>query len=459
MNVNNISERLHRTAKIFMDTGEAVSEEDAIRRLESYKLSIVVGPDIAASAMLQATLLTTINTARRCFLGGVYIRGRLDVELLVPWKRFKVLGEAVSDLRGQVAKDVQDGVPEIFIGDTPGNPHRSPFAVQATFDGWSGGVIPCEQGKRLAERQGFIPAGILSGALAVSEAFQHACGSVVAGRRDVGLSLWHPEPDFPWMESANKGPDLEQLPSRLWVIGLGHLGQSLLWTLGFLPYANPGDVHLVLQDHDSLSAANESTSPLTFQSMIGFRKTRAMAHWCEQRGFTTSIIERRLDNHYRIADEDPRMAFCGVDNSFTRSILEDIGFRYIVEAGLGKGTDEYLSFQVHTFPGPRKARDIWKENVSVSISDAVAFQPAYSRLATGGLDKCGIVRLAGRSVGASFVGVAVSTMVVSEMLRMIHGGKSYLLIDGTMKSIGSRQAIERCNTELFNPGVTKVKEP
>ena len=29
------------------------------------------------------------------------------------------------------------------------------------------------------------------------------------------------------------------LPSRLWLIGLGHLGQTYMWGLGLLPYSNP----------------------------------------------------------------------------------------------------------------------------------------------------------------------------------------------------------------------------
>ena len=141
MSGTSVTERLHRTAKLFMDSGEVNSAEEAMRRLKGYQLSISVGPDIATSRTLQATLLTTVNTARRCFLGGVYVKGSLDVELLVPWKRFTKLGDAVRDLQGIIGGENPVGAPEVFIGDASGQTSRNPFAVQATFNGWAGGVM------------------------------------------------------------------------------------------------------------------------------------------------------------------------------------------------------------------------------------------------------------------------------------------------------------------------------
>lgn len=459
MSIVNISENMHRTAKLFMDSGEVSSASEALQKLERYQLSILVGAEIASSSTLQATLLTAVNTARRCFLGGVFVSGNLDVNLLVPWKKHTRLCDAVCDLQGSPTDEILEGVPQICIGEVSKKMINSSFAIQATFDGWSGGVIPCSEGQRLAEYREFQPAGILSGALAVSEAFQHVRGNVYAGRRDVGLSLWLPESGLSWRDCEVQGPNLDWLPSDLWLIGLGHLGQAFLWTLGFLPYENPGKVHLYLQDHDYLERANDSTSPLTSSALIGSRKTRAMSEWCEERGFNTTIVERKFNKDLRLTEEEPRIALCGVDNAMARAVLEEVGFKLVIEAGLGKGIGEYLAFQVHTFPGPQKAKEKWGSGLLKEKLDDLTSKPAYSRLSAEGHDRCGITMLAGRSVGASFVGTAVSAIVVSELLRIIHGGKLNALIDGTFGSLKNRQVLKNhFHSEPFNPGVTKARE-
>lgn len=457
MREENHAEKLHRTAKLFMDSGDATSEEEAVHKLEGFRLSIEVGPDIATSPTRQAILLTVVNTARRCFLGGVYVCGTTDVELLVPWKNFRSLHDAVIDLKGKIEATTKTASPQIIIGNVPETSIVSGFSIRATFDGWSGGVIPSATMQRLSECKEFTPSGVLAGGLAVSEAFQHVCGNVMAGRRDVGMSLWKPHSGTSWM-SQETGPELKSLPANLWIIGLGHLGQAFLWTLGLLPYKAPEELHLIMHDHDIIGSANDSTSPLTFPELIGKKKSRAMADWCEERGFKTSLLERRFDQHYRLGNDDPRVALCGVDNAEARSVLEKIGFRYIVEAGLGKGTREFMSFQVHSFPSQQKAADIWKEDSSKNNDDELIAQPAYSNLAKNGVDSCGIAMLAGRSVGASFVGSTVASLVISDLLRVIHGGDRYALIDGTLSSLANRTAIHNTSAHVpFNPGVTKPK--
>jgi hypothetical protein len=458
MTQENLVEKLHRTAKLFMDTGEAISEEEAVSKLEGFRLSIEVGLDIATSSTRQAILLTSVNTARRCFLGGVYVYGDINVDLLVPWKKCKTLQEAVIDLKGYIGDETAPSFPQIVIGNAQETRIAPGFSIQATFDGWSGGVIPSADKQRLAECSEFVPAGVLAGALAVSEAFQHVCGYVLAGRRDVGLSLWNPDVGKSWMNQET-GPEIKSLPNNLWVIGLGHLGQAFLWTLGLLPYENPEELHLIMHDHDIIGTANDSTSPLTFPELIGMKKTRAMADWCEERGFRTSLLERRFNQNYRLMEDDPRVALCGVDNEHTRAVLEKIGFQYIIEAGLGKGTREYLSFQVHSFPSQQKAADVWNEKPFKGIKDNLTEKPAYSNLTKKGLDACGIAMLADRSVGASFVGSAVASLVISDLLRLIHGGNRYALIDGTLASLFNRAAIKNSlHNEPFNPGITKAKQ-
>ena len=61
------AESLHRTAKYFMDSGQARSHGEAMAMLRRFGLNIVVGPEVHASRDHQIALLTLVNAARRTF--------------------------------------------------------------------------------------------------------------------------------------------------------------------------------------------------------------------------------------------------------------------------------------------------------------------------------------------------------------------------------------------------------
>lgn len=453
---------LHRAVKIALDTGEAASLDEAYALFKGYRLVVAVGPDVARSATLQATVLTIVNTARRCFLGGVEVTGSLDAPLRTRWRACRTLREAVENLGGAPTSAPSETAPLVVVGDAAAPTARREFAIRATFQGWAGGVTPLASGTRLAESQEFTPSGVLAGGIAVSEAFQHVRGgNAIAGRRDVGLSLWRPDAPVSWLSDEAVGRPLRLLPTKLWLIGLGHVGQAFLWTLGFLPYADPAELLLVLQDFDTLVTANDSTSPLTHPGLLGQKKTRAMAAWAEAHGFRTAITERRFAADFRVSADEPAIALCGVDNPQARAALEEVGFARVIEAGLGNGPTEYLAFQVHSFPGPQRARQVWSDTrVAASASQApvLARPPAYTALAAAeGLDECGLTLLAGRSVGACFVGVAVSALVIAEVLRGLEGEASYGLIDGTLRSLAHRTALRgETPADIWNPGYCRA---
>ena len=447
-------DQLHRLMKLALDTGEATSLHEAQLLFSSYRLGIMVGRNVAHSPTLQAAVLTAVNTGRRSFLGGVFVEGTLDVPLLVPWHRCRTLRDAVENLQGIITV-LAPNMPRIVIGDASMPSGDTEFAVRATFDGWCGGIVPLDHDLHLPESQECVPAGVLAGALGVSEAFQFVRDdNDMAGRRDIGMSLWQPGAETNWLAARDTGPTLERLPARAWLIGLGHLGQAFLWTLGLLPYASPEDVCLVLQDFDELVGANDSTSLLTTRAKLGMKKTRAMALWCEERGFHTSIVERRFSAGFQVAEDEPRVALCGVDNALARADLEDVGFERVIEAGLGAGTQEYLAFQIHAFPARRTAKCRWGANMNQLNRDTVADKPAYRALAHDGIDDCGIITLAGRTVGASFVGAVTSAVVVAELMRMVVGGHRYEVVDGSLRSLELRQAVRAAEGPSFNPGTT-----
>ncbi len=132
-----IGNELNRSIKLAIDSGEASTIDAARAIFEGYKLGIRLGPDIASSPTKQVALLMAINTARRCFLGGVEVEIREgDANLLVPWRDCQTIDQAIIDLGGKTGDAVGADLPTIVLGDV-NEPIRNEFALRATFDGHS----------------------------------------------------------------------------------------------------------------------------------------------------------------------------------------------------------------------------------------------------------------------------------------------------------------------------------
>ncbi len=449
------ADTLHRVVKIALDAGEVGTVEEGYELLQSYRVGIHVGPEVSSSAEHQTALLTIVNIARRALLGGVFIEGNLDTPLRVPLPGHHSLAGAVHALGGQLVGELPATLPTLTVGTVAPKSDENEICLAVTFSGWRGGVVPRNEPAPIAADRAISPAAVLAAAVAVSEVFQHLRGNPMAGRRQFGLSLWSPE-SLNWQTAAD-GPLDILLPSRLWLIGLGHLGQAYLWVLGLLPYRTPADVVIYLQDFDRLVASNDSTSMLTDESLVGQLKTRAMAQWAEARGFDTRIIERPFPGGIIVTGDEPRLALGGVDNPQARACYEDAGFDWVVEAGLGAGPTEYLALRLHTFPATTTARQKWG-NVS-GDRGSVTTAAAYQDLLAHGMDDCGLVRLASRSVGAPFVGTVAASLVIAEVLRFLNGGASTEVIDMTLRDPNSRLVVPAAR-ELkgFNPGFTSAPQ-
>ncbi|MGY8685380.1 hypothetical protein Q2941_47815 [Bradyrhizobium sp. UFLA05-153] len=190
-------------------------------------------------------------------------------------------------------------------------------------------------------------------------------------------------------------------------------------------------------------------------ALINVKKTRAMAAWAERRGFTTAIHERLFDASFRRRDDEPAVALCGLDNGVGRQALDQVGFDFVVEAGLGRGHRDFRAIRLHTLPASRPASQIWR---GAQADDQVEDRPAYKGMLTSGaLDRCGVTLLAGKAVGAPFVGAAAATLALSEVLRLLHGGAVHELIDVDLKMPEYRDAvITQKNFNTLNPGFVPV---
>jgi hypothetical protein len=446
------ADKLHRLVKQALDSGAAASIAEAEALFAGYRLALRLGEEAARDRHHQAALLTAIALARRVFLGGVSVAPLPDTPLAIPLPFGATLAEAVEELGASIGEPAA-GTPVIEISGAP-SPRCAPFHVRAVFAGWRGGIVPAPAEAAPAPAPVMALAPMLAAALAVNEAFLYVSGHVgVAGRRAVGLSLWDPAPTCDWLSAIVTEPVLSLLPARLWLIGLGHLGQAYLWALALLPFARPQDLNLVLQDIDIITPSTESTSILSDSTLINIKKTRAMAAWAERRGFSTVIHERLFDSSFRRQDDEPAVALCGLDNGAGRQALDQVGFDFVVEAGLGRGHRDFRAIRLHTLPASRPASQIWR---SVQTDDQVEDRPAYTgMLASGALDRCGVTLLAGKAVGAPFVGAAAATLALSEVLRLLQGGAVHELIDVDLKAPEYRSTVlTRQDFSAINPGYT-----
>jgi hypothetical protein len=150
---------------------------------------------------------------------------------------------------------------------------------------------------------------------------------------------------------------------------------------------------------------------------------------------------------------------CGVDNALARRFLECAGFDWVIESGLGAGPAAFKNFALHTFPSDHSAEKLWSE---VSQSSAGSVEPwkelaAYKVSNHPDLDECGLTQLASRSIGVPFVGLTAACLVIAEILRRLHGGRSFAAISGSMATLGDIEVVEG-ESLLYPYGHTEARE-
>lgn len=451
-----------RTAKILVDTGKAGSIDEALDIARSFVLQVDVGSELTNDAAAQAALLTVVNTGARAFLGGVRVRLATDPTLRTGWGDGLTASGAVLPHGGQVVDQLVEDLPTIAIGTTTSGIGKP--LVHLTWSGWAGGVVRCGD-QALHGPAGNELAGVAAAALAVSEMFQHKTGNVLAGRRDVGLSLWRP--DLDWTHTEAVGPALTYLPAALWLLGLGHLGQAYAWTLGALPYATPNDVQVGLVDFDVVVAGNTATQMLVTSGDVGRRKTRVVAAALERRGFATRLVERAFDERFHPVShgdphrDEPRVALAGFDDVEPRRQLEQHRFDRVVDAGLGDGA-EYLDMVVHTFPAAGDPVEVFAAAPSRDERELPpAYESAIEQQVAAGKDeaaaRCGMVDVAGITVGAAFVGAVASTIVVGDLLRLLHDGMNYSVASLDLRAPHGLRAVPSSFDVVVAPPFTSAR--
>lgn len=338
------------------------------------------------------------------------------------WANGLTVCDAANRVGGEVVDKMQDDRPTLTIGTAKGTIGST--VLHLTYSGWTGGIV--EDASNSLDGRGMPLAGVSAGALGVSELFQSELGATLPARRDVGLSLWHP--DLDWQHPDATGPELAYVPTNLWLLGLGHLGQAYAWSLGFLPYPDPAHVHVGLVDFDDVAEANVATQLLTERNNVGLRKARVVARTLGRRSFRTTVVERAVDEHFYpdLIRNEPSIALAGFDKREPRLHLGGDRFHRVVDVGLGPGPSDYLDLVIHTFPAEETPEQAFVERAPTTKALPAAYEDEIARQTAAGAEesavRCGMLDIAGASIGAAFVGAFASTLAIADILRLLHSG-------------------------------------
>lgn len=460
--VNAVDLKLSRISKLLIDRDQA-SPDAILAKRQAFGVTLACGDDVATSYVLQLAVLTAASIAVRCFPGAVrvaYSPKLAEAPLLVwPWLDL-TFGGALAEILGiavAVGGDVDASHHAVIFGNVP--PRKQ--ALRVTFDGWIAKVGPSDAIARLPEREYFSVSGILAASLALSELFaSFAEISLQATRRTVGASLWRPELDIGHPDAL--GIPVEYLPRDLWVLGLGHLGNAYLWTLASLPYGDPKVAEFGLLDFDKIEKENLETGILFTADFQDRFKTRACDAWLSRRQFRTRLVERRFDTTFRVQDKEPVLALCGFDSNPARRDLPQAQFRRVVDAGLGGMANNFDTISLHTWPNPREPKDLWPDPTPDEVAKLAAHEARSARENPGyqaiGSDECGRRDLAGKSVAVPFVGTGAASLVVAEVVRLLHDGPSYYDIRLGLGDAGRRSVRRNGNYTMQDAtGLTFVR--
>lgn len=151
-------------------------------------------------------------------------------------------------------------------------------------------------------------------------------------------------------------------------------------------------------------------------------------------GLMVSIKPGTRHRYQRRASSEPGLALIGVDNPTTRQLLDAPRWDLAIDLGLGHGHRDFSEIALHSVDPSHPAETVaaWAASSSRPEAGTLPAVPAFDAYQHAGpLERCGVVELAGRAVGASFVGVLAAGLGVNEVLRRLAGapGTAVLTLD------------------------------
>ena len=437
-----LERQIARISKILVDN-EKISFDEAQARLRALTLEIVVGPE-STSPAAHAAILTAVSVASRTFVGGVRVTGAVDgcLNSALPL-RAETLAEAVglvgaSDFNSAASRKILVGMNGIS---------EAAWYVSPWWNGWRAGTTKSGEA-RWDAGDNPLP-GIAAGALAVGVAFEAERKRSVEFQGEV--DLWP-------IGAGQKAPRFDDvfLPGALWLVGLGNLGQAFLWTLSALPFGNPGDVSLVLQDRDTVTEENWATSVLVKDETYGSLKTKVAEDWASAKCFDARRIDRHLSARDRLDDDDPRLALSGVDKVEARRLMAEVGFDCIVDAGLGRTASDFDRYRVTVFDRTRPIDKHFAGQEDGPVGQDPPTGDAYRRLEAE-IGPCGAVEIGGASVAAPYVSALAAAIAISRVIVVTSGCECLTNEVGRLSLIADRKVAQLAAVE--GRGVSHAGKP
>lgn len=429
----NLSIEDDRLAHLLMRGNDHAGYDEARRRLDRAALVLTAGA-AAGLPWGQAALLTVAECGVRMFPGGVYLGSDFgDTTVVGQFGRWPLRRHL--ELAGCRTTNAPGHAVALHVG---ADRRRIQNGALCWADGWAGLVgieAPADR-----PRTGNEIGGVVAGAMGIGEVFRSTVlGDKLACRRTSRLSA-----SSPGCEDVDD-INLAYLPAAYWMLGLGNLGQAALWTIGLLPYADPGLVSLFLQDADKSELGNLAIQVLTKPDWIGRKKARSAASWAEKHGFGTTIIESRFVEGTKRSADEPGLMLVGVDNLAARRAAANSNFDLVLDAGLGATPPEIFDIRIHGFPGTRLPEQAWPEpNVHPEASLDASLQELVD---AGRIDLCGALTIAGRSLGVPSTAVVAAAIQVAQACRAVSDGGFFDLADVTLvncrRATGRRHALAR----------------
>lgn len=396
-----LAKYIARLTKIIVDS-EGITFPEAEARLRRLTLEVIVGSE-ATTPAAHAAVLTAVSVGARTFVGGVRVVGLVEQPLN---SALPIVAPTLGEAAATVGASGFDGAAShrIIIG-----------ALSETSDGvytwWAGWRAGVEASPSTFSDVGDNPlVGVAAGALAVGEAFRMARTGEEGASLEV--DLW-PSDDAPLFSEVF-------LPGAVWLVGLGNLGQAFMWALSSLPYADPREVSLVLQDCDKVSEENWGTSVLVKSETYGALKTKVVEQWAVARGFDVRRVDRRLLSGDRLEDDDPRLALSGVDKIGARKLLARTGFDCVVDAGLGRKAADFDRYRVTVFDSGHPVDRHFEGQTDEGVGPTAPLSGAYQDLQDE-IGSCGASEIAGASVAAPFVSAIAAAVAIARSIAVTSG--------------------------------------
>lgn len=439
-------DHIHRASRLISELRGERNIFRATDHLRRLAVQVVLDPNCGQLPAMEAALLTVVNAGSRTMLGGVYVVNPPCSPTLTPLGLGLSLRDAIESLGGIVRSEAMSDLPVIAIGNNA-DYRTSKRGVRVEVAGWTGAVVPVGAPPVLRFADSLPIAGVLAGALAVSEVFAAVMElHPEACERSIGLSLWEVGAGCDWRKGDN-GPPLRALPNRLWIIGLGHLGQAYLWALSSLSFRTPEDVEVWLQDDDRIGPESKSTGLLVQDGDTGQMKTRVAAARLERIGFRTRIIERRVTAACRVSGDDvPPIVLAGVDSPLSRIAITQAltgggSPPAIIDLGLGVDPTDFDQIAIHSSPFSDADLDRLRgaDTRGRERANRIAETFVFGEIAkASSLDTCGIVRLADIAVGVPYVGAAAGAIAIGEVLRRLAGAPAVRINSFNLRQLDLR---------------------